>query len=509
MWLQRWLRLQGYDVTLVHNITDVNDKIYEAAPGRQRRARREATEWYLEDTGALRPRRGRPLQPKATETIDEIVAFDRGAHRARPRLRGRGRRLLPRRELPRVRAALGPAARRAGRGAGAEPAQGGSARLRALEGEQAGRGHLVGLALGPRPAGLAHRVLGDGREATSGRRSRSTAAGSTSSSRTTRTSSPSRARSATSSRASGCTTACSASPARRCRSRVGNVVTSAGGARPLGARGAARLLPDGALAQADRLLGGDAGRGGSARPSASARCSARRSRAGRPRRVGAVRRRARGRLQHARGARGHARVARPRAAARAGSASSGSSRSPRRRRRRRSSSRSPSGAAGARTQRDFAEADRLRAEIEAAGWEVRDVADARLPARPPARDARAGLRPARRARGAARAGGRCSSSGRPSGRSAPSALARRAAPRVQVKPERELTEAAGTRDHQGVVAWCEPYRYADAYELAARERPLLACLDQVTDPRNLGAVAAAQRARARPGSSSLRTARRA
>jgi 23S rRNA (guanosine2251-2'-O)-methyltransferase len=60
--------------------------------------------------------------------------------------------------------------------------------------------------------------------------------------------------------------------------------------------------------------------------------------------------------------------------------------------------------------------------------------------------------------------------------------------RVQLKPDRELTEAAGTRDHQGVVAWTEPYRYADAYELAAAERPLLAALDQVTDPRNLGAV---------------------
>jgi len=61
-------------------------------------------------------------------------------------------------------------------------------------------------------------------------------------------------------------------------------------------------------------------------------------------------------------------------------------------------------------------------------------------------------------------------------------------PRVQSRPERELSEAVGTRDHQGVVAWCEPYRYADGWELAAVERPLLACLDQVTDPRNLGAV---------------------
>ena len=62
-------------------------------------------------------------------------------------------------------------------------------------------------------------------------------------------------------------------------------------------------------------------------------------------------------------------------------------------------------------------------------------------------------------------------------------------PRPQVKPERLLSEAAGTRDHQGVVAWCEPFRYADAYELARRDAPLLVCLDQVSDPHNLGAVA--------------------
>src|SRR5919201_461583 len=59
--------------------------------------------------------------------------------------------------------------------------------------------------------------------------------------------------------------------------------------------------------------------------------------------------------------------------------------------------------------------------------------------------------------------------------------------RVHVKRERELNAAAGTSEHQGVLARCEPYRYADAYELAAGESPLIACLDSVTDPRNLGA----------------------
>lgn len=56
------------------------------------------------------------------------------------------------------------------------------------------------------------------------------------------------------------------------------------------------------------------------------------------------------------------------------------------------------------------------------------------------------------------------------------------------RSERELSELAGTRDHQGVVARVEPFRYADGYELAAAERPLLVVLDRVADPRNLGAV---------------------
>lgn len=61
-------------------------------------------------------------------------------------------------------------------------------------------------------------------------------------------------------------------------------------------------------------------------------------------------------------------------------------------------------------------------------------------------------------------------------------------PRMQTKLERDLSEAAGSRDHQGVVAWCAPFRYADAFELVSGPAPLLACLDQVSDPRNLGAV---------------------
>ena len=71
-WLARWLRRQGYDVKLVHNITDVNDKIYEAAPGRSAGLARDATAWYLEDTAGFGL--GMPdAQPLATETVPEIV----------------------------------------------------------------------------------------------------------------------------------------------------------------------------------------------------------------------------------------------------------------------------------------------------------------------------------------------------------------------------------------------------------------------------------------------------
>jgi cysteinyl-tRNA synthetase len=74
MWLRSWLRSRGYDVTLVHNITDVNDKIYDAAPGKSAELAARATDWYLEDTGDLGL--GMPdVLPKATESIPSIVRF--------------------------------------------------------------------------------------------------------------------------------------------------------------------------------------------------------------------------------------------------------------------------------------------------------------------------------------------------------------------------------------------------------------------------------------------------
>ncbi len=73
-WLRNWLRERGYDVTYVHNITDVNDKIYEAAPGASAARARDATAWYLEDIASF----GLELpdaMPRATEAIPEIIAL--------------------------------------------------------------------------------------------------------------------------------------------------------------------------------------------------------------------------------------------------------------------------------------------------------------------------------------------------------------------------------------------------------------------------------------------------
>jgi cysteinyl-tRNA synthetase len=77
MWLRRWLTQRGYEVTLVHNITDVDDHIYEEAAKLGKGSRElaaEATAWFLEDTDDLGL--GRPdVEPKASETIPEIIAF--------------------------------------------------------------------------------------------------------------------------------------------------------------------------------------------------------------------------------------------------------------------------------------------------------------------------------------------------------------------------------------------------------------------------------------------------
>jgi 23S rRNA (guanosine2251-2'-O)-methyltransferase len=60
--------------------------------------------------------------------------------------------------------------------------------------------------------------------------------------------------------------------------------------------------------------------------------------------------------------------------------------------------------------------------------------------------------------------------------------------RAPETPGEELERICGSPDHQGVVAEVDPYPYADRNALLRREGELIVALDQVQDPRNLGAV---------------------
>jgi 23S rRNA (guanosine2251-2'-O)-methyltransferase len=73
------------------------------------------------------------------------------------------------------------------------------------------------------------------------------------------------------------------------------------------------------------------------------------------------------------------------------------------------------------------------------------------------------------------------------------ALARRAGVKVSYRTRDQLTAIAGTADHQGVVARVAAADYVDleeVLEIPGRrgEPPFFLALDQVQDPRNLGAL---------------------
>ena len=274
-------------MTLVGNITDINDKIYDAAraAGRAvgRAGARDDAPHYIADTERLGL--GRPDdEPLASEYVEPIVELI-GALVERGHAYAAGGDVYFRvRTLRRLRRAVAPRRRPDGPGRGrrGRRPQGGSARLRALEGAQGGRGHLLGLAVGPRA----------GRAGTSSARrwprrcwassSTSTAAASTSSSRTTRTRPRRRwPRAASRWRGCGCTTGCSSSSGEKMAKSVGNirglaeVLDDVGGEalravlqrRPLPA--AARVLATSAGGRAARRASGSAKPAGGWSPGAS------------------------------------------------------------------------------------------------------------------------------------------------------------------------------------------------------------------------------------------------
>lgn len=59
---------------------------------------------------------------------------------------------------------------------------------------------------------------------------------------------------------------------------------------------------------------------------------------------------------------------------------------------------------------------------------------------------------------------------------------------VVIRRREDLARVTGTGDHQGIVAFTEAYPYADARDVLEADGPVMV-LDEVQDPRNLGAVA--------------------
>ena len=481
MWLARWLRTLGHEVRLVHNITDVNDKIYEAAPGHSAERALEATRWYLEDTEGFGL--GMPdSQPLATETMPEIVAlieelltsghaytvdgdvyFRVAGFESYGALSGQRPDQVeeqepnPAKEDPRD-FALWKATK-----------EGEDTSWEAPWGVGRPGWHIECSAMAAKELGPEFWIHGGGLDLVfphhENERAQSLSVG---------------------------------HPFARVwmhngllrftgekmSKSIGNVETIRDVLDTWGAETAlvffltahwrkpidfSEETMTAARAQAETLrnaLRGETRTSGDWEAFVDG---------------------ARGRLQHAR---------RPRGPPRLGPHGRPGRASPRPRRVRPRDARGPSGAPrrdrragrGARCGPGWA---RLRRGRPAAGRDrISRLGSARrgqwATSSSRARDARPRLREKRRPGSAARPTRRARGVGeRAGGRDA--RLARRG-PRLHVRRERELTEAAGSADHQGTVAWCEPYPYADAWELAGADRPLLCCLDQVTDPRNLGAV---------------------
>ena len=168
--IRRYLEWTGLDVTFVSNVTDVEDKIIARAATRGHDRARASRREY--EAVLLRPACDR----LGVRDADHVPARHR-VHRPHARARSassstRGHAYVVEGQgvyfdveiVPGLRRAAAPHARgaarvgrRAGRGRRGEAQPDG---LRALEGGEAGRAR-VGLAVGPGPAGLAHRVLGD------------------------------------------------------------------------------------------------------------------------------------------------------------------------------------------------------------------------------------------------------------------------------------------------------------------------------------------------------------
>jgi 23S rRNA (guanosine2251-2'-O)-methyltransferase len=59
---------------------------------------------------------------------------------------------------------------------------------------------------------------------------------------------------------------------------------------------------------------------------------------------------------------------------------------------------------------------------------------------------------------------------------------------LQQTHDEQIERLCGSPDHQGICADAGPYEYADEGSLLGSEDALVVCLDEIQDPRNLGAI---------------------
>ena len=222
--LARLLRRRWPRVVYARNITDVDDKI-NAAASELGVPISVITERYTARL-SRRPRRTRrrPARHRAARHRQHRRdrRHDRAPARSGPRLRRRRPRAVRGGDVRRLRQAVRPLDRRDGRRrpCGGRAVQALPRRLRAVEAVLR-RPARLGLALGPRAARLAHRVLGDERGAPrrDDRHPRRRRGSRVPAPRERDRAEHLRAWRRAPSRATGCTTASSPSTARRCRSR--------------------------------------------------------------------------------------------------------------------------------------------------------------------------------------------------------------------------------------------------------------------------------------------------
>ena len=89
----RWLGYRGYAVTLVRNVTDIDDKILASADGSSEQWWALAYRIELEFSAQYAKLGIRPptYEPRATASVQQMQALIGDAHRARARLPGRRR----------------------------------------------------------------------------------------------------------------------------------------------------------------------------------------------------------------------------------------------------------------------------------------------------------------------------------------------------------------------------------------------------------------------------------